>query len=214
MICRSMITASETRPIDSLHRDRGPLDVKQPPEAESIEEGIHLARFDKSSGKMHLRSNHHRRGNYTTIANGLRSRSVYWFFHWFRRASHQAGEDVLLPHPPTPVDLSSLTIESSHALVRAMVLTRLNYCNGLLGGAPKCLLSPLSGVLWAAARLESVAPSNDILSRVTFKLCVLTYRCKLSLVGSKDYDTNVVIQNKIIIYNISVVVSPAAKIMF
>ena len=37
----------------------------------------------------------------------------------------------------------SLTIESSHALV----LSRLDYCNGLLGEAPKCLLGPLSGVL-------------------------------------------------------------------
>ena len=34
----------------SLHRDRGPLDVKQPPEAESIEDRIHLAGFDTSSG--------------------------------------------------------------------------------------------------------------------------------------------------------------------
>ena len=80
----------------------------------------------------------------------------------------------------------SLTIESSHALVRALVLTRLDYCNGLLGGAPKCLLSPLSGVLRAAARLilllsrtSSVADRIrtklhwfDIPSRVTFKLCV------------------------------------------
>jgi hypothetical protein len=55
----------------------GLLDVKQPPEAESIEDGIHLAGFDTSSGKMYLRSNHHRLRNYTTIANGSRSRSVY-----------------------------------------------------------------------------------------------------------------------------------------
>ena len=85
----------------------------------------------------------------------------------------------------------SLTIESSHALVRALVLTRLDYCNGLLGGAPKCLLSPLSGVLRAAARLILLLPRTssvsdrirtelhwlDIPSRVTFKLCVLAYRC-------------------------------------
>ena len=85
----------------------------------------------------------------------------------------------------------SLTIESSHALVRALVLTRLDYCNGLLGGAPKCLLSPLSGVLRAAARLILLLPRTssvsdrirtelhwlDIRCRVTFKLCVLAYRC-------------------------------------
>ena len=85
----------------------------------------------------------------------------------------------------------SLTTESSHALVRALVLTRLDYCNGLLGGAPKCLLSPLSDVLRAAARLILLLPRKssvadrirtelhwlDIPSRVTFKLCVLAYRC-------------------------------------
>ena len=85
----------------------------------------------------------------------------------------------------------SLTIESSHALVRALVLSRLDYCNGLLGGAPKCLLGPLSGVLRAAARLILLLPRSgsvtdrirtelhwlDIPSRVAFKLCVLAYRC-------------------------------------
>ena len=85
----------------------------------------------------------------------------------------------------------SLTIESSHALVRALVLSRLDYCNGLLGGAPKCLLGPLSGVLRAAASLILLLPRSgsvtdrmrtelhwqDIPSRVAFKLCVLAYRC-------------------------------------
>ena len=84
----------------------------------------------------------------------------------------------------------SLTVESSHALVRALVLTRLDYCNGLLGWAPKFLLGQLSGVLRAAARLILLLPRSgsvtdrirtelhwlDIPSRVTFKLCVLAYR--------------------------------------
>ena len=78
----------------------------------------------------------------------------------------------------------SLTIESSHTLVRALVLTRIDYCNGLLGGAPKCLLSPLSGVLRASARLILLLPRTssvadrirtelhwlDIPSRVTFSM--------------------------------------------
>ena len=82
----------------------------------------------------------------------------------------------------------SLTVESSHALVRALVLSRLDYCNGLLGGAPKCLLGPLSGVLRAAARLILLLPRSgsvtdrirtelhwlDIPSRVAFKLCLPT----------------------------------------
>ena len=78
-----------------------------------------------------------------------------------------------------------------HALVRALILTRLDYCNGLLGGAPMCLLSPLSGVLRAAARLILLLPRTssvdneirtvlhwlDVPARVTFKLCLLAHRC-------------------------------------
>ena len=85
----------------------------------------------------------------------------------------------------------SLTVDSSHALVRALILTRLDYCNGLLGGAPKCLLSPLSRVLRAAARLILLLPRTssveneirtvlhllDVPARVTFKLCLLAHRC-------------------------------------
>ena len=115
---------------------------------------------------MYLRSNHHRRGNYTTIANSSRSRSVYWFFHWFRRTRHQAGEDVLLPHPPTPVDPSVAPHRVLARLGESVILTRLDYCNGLLGGAPKCLRSPLSGVLRASCpTTDSVAPSNKQCSR-------------------------------------------------
>ena len=55
----------------------------------------------------------------------------------------------------------SLTVDSSHALVRALILTRLDYCNGLLGGAPKCLLSPLSRVLRVAARLILLLPRTS-----------------------------------------------------
>ena len=85
----------------------------------------------------------------------------------------------------------SLTVYSSHALVRALILTRLDYCNGLLGGAPKCLLSPLTRVLRAAARLILLLPRTssveneirtglhwlDVPARITFKLCLLAHRC-------------------------------------
>ena len=80
----------------------------------------------------------------------------------------------------------SLTIESSNALVRALVLSRLDCLEG-----HRCLLGPLSGVLRAAARLILLLPRSgrvtdrirtelhwlDIPSRVAFKLCVLAYRC-------------------------------------
>jgi hypothetical protein len=85
----------------------------------------------------------------------------------------------------------SLTVDSCHALVRALIISRLDYCNGLLGGAPAFLLDQLSGVLRAAARLVLELPRRsrisdvmksqlhwlDIPARVTFKLCVLAHRC-------------------------------------
>ena len=102
-------------------------------------------------------------------------------------------------HPSSPIGSltasrsirRSLTVESSHALVRALILTRLDYCNGLLGGAPKCLLGQLSGVSRATARLILLLLRSgsvtdrirtelhwlDIPAKVTFKLCVLAYRC-------------------------------------
>ena len=45
----------------------------------------------------------------------------------------------------------SQTIDACHALVRAMVLSRLDYYNRLLGGAPKYLLGQLSGVMRASS---------------------------------------------------------------
>ena len=84
------------------------------------------------------------------------------------------------------------TIHSCHALVRAMILSRLEYSNRLLSGAPKYLLTlgQFSGVVRAAAHLILVLPrrSNmtDAISRrlhgldtptqVIFKLFVLAFR--------------------------------------
>ena len=83
------------------------------------------------------------------------------------------------------------SIRTLLCLLRSRRMTRLDYCNGLLGGALKYLLGPLSGVLWAAAHLILLLPRSgsvtdrihtklhwlDIPSRVTFKLCALAYRC-------------------------------------
>ena len=57
----------------------------------------------------------------------------------------------------------SLIVDSSHALVRALILTRLDYCNGLLGGAPKCLLRPQPVVSCPAgcSSFDSAASSHQ-----------------------------------------------------
>ena len=85
----------------------------------------------------------------------------------------------------------SLTMDAAHALVRAMTHSRLDYCNILLAGLPTGQMSRLQSVLRGAARLVLGLPGrapvsaamHDMLhwlsyqQRVTFKLCLLTYKC-------------------------------------
>jgi len=84
----------------------------------------------------------------------------------------------------------SLSHESFTRLVVALVLARLDYCNGVLAGLPASQLSRLQSVLHAAARLiysvcryDHVTPLLQQLhwlsvpERVTFKLCVMVFRC-------------------------------------
>ena len=86
-----------------------------------------------------------------------------------------------------------------NSLVRALVHSRLDYCNSILANSPNNLLRQLQSVLRAAARLVMRLPARsqvsdlmheklhwlDINKRVTFKLCVLGYKCQHEL--SPDY---------------------------
>jgi hypothetical protein len=85
----------------------------------------------------------------------------------------------------------SLSFDAVHALVRALVHSKLDYCNGILGNAPKGLINSLQSVLRSAARLvlrlSSCSSVTQLLrnrlhwlpveQRVTFKLCTLAYKC-------------------------------------
>ena len=85
----------------------------------------------------------------------------------------------------------SLTVDTAHVLVRALVHSRLDYCNAVLAGLPANQLSRLQSVLRAAARLVLGLPGRASVStamrnslhwlgypqRVTYKLCLLTYKC-------------------------------------
>ena len=96
----------------------------------------------------------------------------------------------------------SLTTDSTHALVRALVLSRLDYCNGLLGGISKNLVGRLDGVMRAAARMILQLQYRDHVttmireqlhwldaaSRIQYKLCVFGYRCLNNL--APDYLAN------------------------
>jgi hypothetical protein len=85
----------------------------------------------------------------------------------------------------------SLTVDSCHALVRALILSRLDYCNSLLSGTTGLIISQLDGVMRSAARIVLQLPRRssitsaihdrlhwlDVSSRIQFKLCVLARRC-------------------------------------
>ena len=58
----------------------------------------------------------------------------------------------------------TLTNDACHAHVRALILSRLDYCNGLLAKAPDYLLAQLSGEMHAAARLILQLPRKSNVS--------------------------------------------------
>ena len=92
----------------------------------------------------------------------------------------------------------SLTTDAAHSLVRALIHTRIDYCNGLLAAGPKYMHEKLQSVLRAAARLVLQLPHRASVSgvmrgqlhwlempdRVRFKLCTLVYRCLHGLAPS------------------------------
>ena len=74
----------------------------------------------------------------------------------------------------------SLAVDSCHAFARVMVILRLDYCNGLLGSAPKGLFGQqlLSGVIKAAARLILVLFWNPL----PFDAFIISHPLKLGSV--------------------------------
>jgi len=92
----------------------------------------------------------------------------------------------------------SLSTDATHSLVRALVHSRLDYCNGVLANAPQGLYNKLQSALRSAARLVLRLPPRASISlamrdrlhwlpfpqRVTFKLCMLAYKCLHELAPS------------------------------
>jgi hypothetical protein len=75
-------------------------------------------------------------------------------------------------------------------LIRALVISKVDYCNSVLNGLPGCLLDRLQSILNAAARLIFCARKHEHITpllyelhwlkvneRIQFKLCVLAHRC-------------------------------------
>jgi len=85
----------------------------------------------------------------------------------------------------------SLTFDAAHSLVRALVHSRLDYCNGILANAPIGLVNCLQSVLRTAARLVLRLPPWASVSqlirdrlhwlpvkhRITHKLCTMAFKC-------------------------------------
>ena len=85
----------------------------------------------------------------------------------------------------------SVTVDTTHALIRALVHSRLDYCNSVLAGQPKYCFDKHQSVLRASARLNLHLPGWSNVSalicrqlhwlpfpeRVQFKLCTLVYKC-------------------------------------
>ena len=120
------------------------------------------------------------------------------------------SELTLIPHVDSVVKLCffhlrqlrlirwSLTNDTTHALVRALVHSRLDYCNGVLAGLPINQVNRLQSILRAAARLVLRLPGRasvtdrmkddlhwlDVSKRVTFKHCVLAFKCQTGLAPS------------------------------
>ena len=82
-----------------------------------------------------------------------------------------------------------LSYNTCKTLIHAFVTARIDYCNSLLYGQPKCILKRLQSVLNSAARLihltsryEHVTPLLiqlhwlPIEQRITFKIAVITFK--------------------------------------
>jgi len=86
--------------------------------------------------------------------------------------------------------IKSLPFEVARTLFNSFVISRIDYCNSLLAGIPKCLLDRLQSVLNASAKLlygcqkyDHVTPLirdrlhwPPVSQRIEFKLCVLTLK--------------------------------------
>ena len=85
----------------------------------------------------------------------------------------------------------SLSKEVAHALVRAMIHCRLDYCNSVLSSQPMYVYNNLQSVLRTAARLVMKLPGyasvTEVMKKelhwlgfpqwISYKLCTLTYKC-------------------------------------
>ena len=117
---------------------------------------------------------------------------------WWSMVSLQWG--LMSATSPAPVSTicvelrvvrRSLTTDASHSLVRALVHSRLDYCNSVLAGLPQYSLNKLQSILrasaWLVLKLPGSASVSDLMRdelhwlpvplRIQFKLCCTVFKC-------------------------------------
>ena len=81
----------------------------------------------------------------------------------------------------------SLTMDSNHSLIRALVHSRVDYCNGVLAGQPQTQINILRAAARLVLQLSGWASVSNLMraqlrwlsipQRIQFKLCSVVYRC-------------------------------------
>ena len=84
-----------------------------------------------------------------------------------------------------------LSYDTYKILIHAFITSRIDYCNSLLYGQPKCILKRLQSVLNSVARpIHLCSRLLPIEQRITFKIAVITFK---ALHGSApDYITELI----------------------
>ena len=81
----------------------------------------------------------------------------------------------------------SLTTDTAHSLIRALVHSRLDYCNGTLAGLPQYQLNKLQSILRASARLILLLPGRaSVSSLMRVRLHWLPFPLTHSLTDAQD----------------------------
>ena len=88
----------------------------------------------------------------------------------------------------------SLDTKLAQLIVQALVLSSINYCNSLLAGSPQyqldkrqCIQNVSCWVICNIRKHDHVSPAMKgihwlkILERITYKLCLLVYKCQNNL---------------------------------
>ena len=109
---------------------------------------------------------------------------------------------------------NSLTRSALETIVHALVTSRIDYCNSLLGGAPDCVVKKLQSLQNSASRLVTGTKKFDHISpiladlhwlkvkyRIEFKILLLTFKCMNRLVP--EYLSELIIEREPTLHRLS-----------